>query len=117
MGTPQQPRPVNTEKRPATATFEAARRDERQENGTADEAVTYDRRLHDLEAHAFRTGRTLAKHSEQLATIREQQHTAVGKIDATGAPGTRTTAERLDTIEQVLFALAQAQGIDQETAG
>ena len=106
-----------------------------QESGVADETVAYDGRLRDLEAEAFRTGRTLAEHSEQLATIRDQQHTAFGNIDslgdAIGAPGDRTIAQRLgtmehrlDTIEQrlgtmehVLFALARAQGINPETAG
>ena len=106
-----------------------------QESGVADETVAYDGRLRDLEAEAFRTGRTLAEHSEQLTTIREQQHTAFGNIDslgnAIGAPGDRTIAQRLDTIEQrlgtmeqrlgtignVLFALARTQGIDPETAG
>jgi hypothetical protein len=99
-----------------------------QENGMAGEAVAYDGRLRDLEAEAFRTGRTLAEHSEQLATIREQQRTAFGNIDsignAIGAPGESTIAERLETIEQrlgtienVLSALARAQGINPETAG
>ncbi|MFJ3762499.1 hypothetical protein [Streptomyces sp. NPDC090080] len=80
------------------------------------EAGTYDGRLRDLEAEAFRTGRTLAEHSEELAGIREQQRTAFGNIDslanAIGAPGDRPIAQRLDTIERVLFALARAQGID-----
>ena len=83
--------------------------------------VAYDRRLRDLEAEAFRTGRILAEHSEQLATLREQQSTTFGTIDhlgnAIGAPGQRTITERLDTIEHVLFALARTQGIDPETAG
>jgi hypothetical protein len=106
----------------------------------ADEAVAYDGRLRDLEAEAFRTGRTLAEHSEQLATIREQQHTAFGNIDsignaigaqgertiaerldaienAIGAQGERTIAERLDAIEGILSALARAQGIGPKTAG
>ncbi|RSO10001.1 hypothetical protein DMH26_00430 [Streptomyces sp. WAC 05379] len=82
----------------------------------ANETGTYDGRLRDLEAEAFRTGRTLAEHSEELATIREQQDTAFGNIDslanAIGAPGDRPIADRLDTIERVLFALARAQGID-----
>ncbi|MFH7340587.1 hypothetical protein [Streptomyces sp. KHY 26] len=77
---------------------------------------THDERLRDLEAEAFRTGRTLAEHGEQLATIREQQRTAFGNIDslanAVGAPGERSIAERLDTMERVLFALARAQGVD-----
>ncbi|MFF5408561.1 hypothetical protein ACFY8K_37670 [Streptomyces misionensis] len=77
---------------------------------------THDERLRDLEAEAFRTGRTLAEHGEQLATIREQQRTAFGNIDslanAVGAPGERSITERLDTIERVLFALARAQGVD-----
>ncbi|MFI1735596.1 hypothetical protein ACH40E_41660 [Streptomyces acidicola] len=76
----------------------------------------YDGRLRDLEAEAFRTGRTLAEHSEELAAIREQQRTAFGNIDsladAIGAPGDRPIAQRLDSIERVLFALARAQGID-----
>ncbi|MFJ1536362.1 hypothetical protein ACIOFV_50165 [Streptomyces mirabilis] len=85
--------------------------------------ATYDKRLHDLEAEAFRTGRTLAEHGEQLQRIGEQQKTAFGNIDsladAIGAPGDRTIAQRLGTLEQdlgdvkrVLFALARAQGID-----
>ncbi|WP_432197048.1 hypothetical protein [Streptomyces sp. bgisy027] len=82
----------------------------------ANETGTYDGRLRDLEAEAFRTGRTLAEHSEELATIREQQGTAFGNIDslanAIGAPGERPIADRLDTIERVLFAVARAQGID-----
>ncbi|MCZ4103493.1 MULTISPECIES: hypothetical protein [Streptomyces] len=80
------------------------------------EAAAYDGRLRDLEAVAFRTGRTLAEHGEQLASIREQQHTAFGNIDsladAIGAPGERSIARRLESIERVLFALARAQGID-----
>ncbi|GAA2231227.1 hypothetical protein [Streptomyces nogalater] len=80
------------------------------------ETATHDERLRDLEAEAFRTGRTLAEHSEQLTTIREQQRTAFGNIDslanAVGAPGERSIADRLDTIERVLFALARAQGVD-----
>ncbi|MFJ5842298.1 hypothetical protein ACIQGO_37100 [Streptomyces shenzhenensis] len=68
---------------------------------------------------AFRTGRTLAEHSEQLSTIRDQQRTALGNIgslaDAIGAPGDRSVIQRLDTIERVLFALARAQGIDPES--
>ncbi|MGW3952426.1 hypothetical protein ACWEKM_16200 [Streptomyces sp. NPDC004752] len=83
------------------------------------ETATHDERLRDLEAEAFRTGRTLAEHGEQLATIREQQRTAFGNIDsladAIGAPGDRSVAQRLDTIERVLFALARAQGIDPGT--
>ncbi|GAA3163416.1 hypothetical protein [Streptomyces ramulosus] len=77
---------------------------------------THDQRLRDLEAEAFRTGRTLAEHGEQLTTIGEQQRTAFGNIDslatAVGAPGDRSIAQRLDTIERVLFALAREQGID-----
>ncbi|MEU9413252.1 hypothetical protein AB0E08_47240 [Streptomyces sp. NPDC048281] len=34
--------------------------------------------------------------------------------DAAGAPGARPIAQRLDTIERVLFALARAQGIDRD---
>jgi hypothetical protein len=85
------------------------------------EAAAYDGRLRDLEAEAFRAGRTLAEHGEQPAVIREQQRTAFGNIDsladAIGAPGDRSVAQRLDSIERVLFALARAQGIDPETAG
>ncbi|WP_328912667.1 MULTISPECIES: hypothetical protein [unclassified Streptomyces] len=84
--------------------------------------VTYGGRLRDLEAEAFRTGRTLAGHSEQLAAIRAQQHTAPG--NAIGEPQERTIAARLDTIEQrlstitdALTALARAHGIDPETTG
>lgn len=99
-----------------------------QENGTSDETMTYHRRLRDLEAQAFRTVRTLAEHSEQLATIRGQQSTAPGDIDspgnAIGTPGEHTIAERLEmiqqrlgTIEHVLSALARTQGIDSETTG
>ncbi|MER6076427.1 hypothetical protein ABT187_48605 [Streptomyces sp. NPDC001817] len=82
----------------------------------ANETGTYDGRLRDLEAEAFRTGRTLAEHSEQLTMIREQERTAFGEIDSLsnviGAPGDRSIAERLDTIERVLFALARAQEVD-----
>ncbi|WP_406191787.1 hypothetical protein OG331_47560 [Streptomyces sp. NBC_01017] len=82
----------------------------------AGETKTHDERLRDLEAEAFRTGRTLAGHGEQLGEIREQQTTAFGNIDslanAIGAPGERTITQRLDGIERVLFALARAQGID-----
>ena len=102
----------------------------RQEDGTADVTVAYDARLRDLEAEAFRTGCILAGHSEQLTTIREQQHTVSGTIDtlakAIGTPGEHTIAEglgtigqrlgiieqRLGTIEHVLYALARAQDID-----
>ncbi|MFI6587596.1 hypothetical protein [Embleya sp. NPDC050493] len=77
--------------------------------------TTHDERLRDLEAEAFRTGRTLAEHSEQLKTVTEQQQTAFRNVDsladAVGAPGDRSIAQRLDTIERVLFALARAQGI------
>lgn len=100
-----------------------------------DETATHDARLRDLEAEAFRTGRTLAEHSEELATIREQQRTAFGNIDsladAIGAPGDRSVAQRLDAMEQqiggvrqdlgdvkrLLTALARAQGIDPDTIG
>ncbi|MBC2906742.1 hypothetical protein [Streptomyces cupreus] len=82
----------------------------------AGETKTHDERLRDLEAEAFRTGRTLAEHGEQLGEIREQQATAFGNIDslanAVGAPGDRTITLRLDVIERVLFALARAQNID-----
>lgn len=87
-----------------------------QDGAMARGTATHDERLRDLEAEAFRTGRTLAEHSEQLRTIEEQQTTAFGNIDslanAIGAPGDRTIAQRLDTIERVLFAMARAQGID-----
>ncbi|MEU3282929.1 hypothetical protein [Streptomyces antibioticus] len=82
----------------------------------ARETSTYDERLRDLEAEAFRTGRTLAEHGEKLQQIGEAQVTAFGNIDslanAIGAPGDRTISQRLDSIERVLFALARAQGID-----
>ncbi|AUA17266.1 hypothetical protein GTZ89_26315 [Streptomyces sp. SID8382] len=99
----------------------------------ANEAATYDERLRDLEAEAFRTGRTLAEHSEQLATIGEQQRTAFGNIDslanAVGAPGDRSITQRLDGIEhavgtmgdaigsmqRLLVALARAQGVDPDS--
>ncbi|MFF8868006.1 helix-turn-helix domain-containing protein [Streptomyces sp. NPDC015139] len=68
--------------------------------------ITHDARLTALEADAFRTGRTLAEHTAQLETIREQQTTAFGNIDsladAIGAPGERTIAQRLDTVEKDL---------------
>jgi hypothetical protein len=100
-----------------------------------DQTATHDERLRDLEAEAFRTGRTLAEHSEQLATIREQQRTAFGNIDsladAIGAPGDRTITQRLDAMEQelggvrqdlgdvkrLLSALARAQGINPDSTG
>jgi len=89
---------------------------------TQDGTVTYDRRLRDLEAAAFRATRTLAEHSAQLATTRGQQHTALA--NAIVAPEEHTIAERLDTIEQrldtiqsVLLALTRPQGIDPQTAG
>lgn len=79
----------------------------------ANETETHDERLRDLEAEAFRTGRTPAEHSEQ-------QRTAFGNLDsladAVGAPGDRSISQRLDTIERVLFALARAQGLDPDTA-
>ena len=79
----------------------------------ANETATHDERLRDLEAEAFRTGRT------QLTKIREQQRTAFGNINslasAVGAPGERSISDRLDTIERVLFALARAQGVDPDT--
>jgi hypothetical protein len=79
-----------------------------------------------VEARAFRTGRTLAEHGEQLTSIREQQRTAFGNTDslgdAIGAPGDRTIAERLEsmerqpaTIERVLFAIAREQDITPES--
>ncbi|WP_328917140.1 MULTISPECIES: hypothetical protein [unclassified Streptomyces] len=70
--------------------------------------VTYGGRLRDLEAEAFRTGRTLAGHSEQLAAIRTQQHTAPGNTP--GEPGERTIAERLDTVAQRLDTIEQRLG-------
>jgi hypothetical protein len=85
------------------------------------ETKTHDERLRDLEAEAFRTGRTLAEHGEHLGEIREQQATAFGNIDslanAIGAPGNRTITQRLDAIERVLFAMARAQGIDPDAVG
>ncbi|MEV8546999.1 hypothetical protein [Streptomyces sp. NPDC051572] len=82
----------------------------------AGDTKAHDGRLRDLEAEAFRTGRTLAEHGQQLGEIREQQTTAFGNIDslanAIGAPGDRTITQRLDGIERVLFALARAQGIN-----
>jgi hypothetical protein len=91
--------------------------------GMARDTATHDERLRDLEAEAFRTGRTLAEHGEQLQQIGEQQTTAFGNIDslanAIGAPGDRTITQRLDAMQQqmdtvqlVLFALARAQGIN-----
>lgn len=65
------------------------------------ETAGYGRRLRDLEAEAFRTGRILAEHSGQLATTGEW------RIEASG-----TIEQRLDAIERVLLALARAQGID-----
>jgi hypothetical protein len=79
----------------------------------ANEAGTHDGRLRDLEAEAFRTGPTLAEHGEQLAVIREQQRTAFGNIDsladAIGAPGDRSIAQWLDTLERGLGALRETQ--------
>ncbi|WP_327359856.1 hypothetical protein [Streptomyces sp. NBC_01304] len=79
----------------------------------------HDERLRDLEASAFRTGRTLAEHSEQLERISDQQSTAFGNIDslanAIGAPGDRSITARLDGIERLLIAMARAQGIDPDT--
>lgn len=79
----------------------------------AAESARYDGRLRDLEAEAFRTGRTLAEHGEQLASIREQQRTAFGNIDsladAIGAPADRTIVQRLDAIESTLGALRETQ--------
>ncbi|QPI62308.1 hypothetical protein I1A49_46600 [Streptomyces malaysiensis subsp. malaysiensis] len=69
-------------------------------------------------SEGIRTGRTVG-HSEQLATIREQQRTAFGNVDsladAIGAPCARSITQRLDTIERVLIALARVQGIDPDT--
>lgn len=68
--------------------------------------TSYDARLRDLEAEAFRTGRTLAEHGEQLERIGEQQRTAFGNIDsiadAIGAPGQRSVIQRLDALEHRL---------------
>ena len=84
-----------------------------------DETVVHGKRLRDLEAFAFRTRRALTEYSEQLTTIREQQRTAFWNIDskAPGAQGDRAIEQRLDTIEQVLFALARAQGIAPAATG
>jgi hypothetical protein len=77
------------------------------------EPAAYDGRLRDLEAEAFRTGRTLAEHGEQLAVIGEQQRTAFGNIDsladAIGAPGDRTIAQRLEALESSLGTLRETQ--------
>ncbi|MDI3390013.1 hypothetical protein QIS99_28040 [Streptomyces sp. B-S-A8] len=91
---------------------------------------TTDARLRDLEAQAFRTGRTLAEHSTKLGEIETQQRTAFSNIDslgdAIGAPGERTITQRLDSIEgelsdvkgelgdvkRLLAALLRAQGLD-----
>ncbi|MGW1365065.1 hypothetical protein ACWCQP_47770 [Streptomyces chartreusis] len=93
----------------------------------AGETKTHNERLRDLEAEAFRTGRTLAEQGQQLVEIREEQSTAFGNIDslanAIGAPGEHTITQRLDGInqrldgiERILFALARAQGIDPDVA-
>ncbi|MFZ3573830.1 hypothetical protein ACOKM5_43470 [Streptomyces sp. BH097] len=92
--------------------------------------TTTDERLRDLEAEAFRTGRTLAQHSEDLKkiadrqdTASDQQRTAFANIDsladAIGAPGDRSITQRLDSIEdqlgdvtRMLRVLTKAQGID-----
>jgi hypothetical protein len=66
-----------------------------------DGTAGHGRRLRDLEAEAFRTGRVLAEHSERLTTAGERQ-------DGTSESVTR----RLDAIERILSALAHAQGID-----
>lgn len=72
----------------------------------------HDARLRDLEAQAFRTGRTLAEHSEQLTAIR-QQHIPPANIsfpgNATGTPGERASTEHL------LLALTRAQGTNSQT--
>jgi hypothetical protein len=90
-------------------------------DGMVRDAATHDERLRDLEAEAFRTGRTLAEHGEQLQRIGEQQTTASGTIgapaDAIWSPVDRTITQRLDMIERVLFALARAQGIDPDDLG
>ncbi|MBM9506674.1 hypothetical protein [Actinacidiphila acididurans] len=77
------------------------------------ESAQYDGRLRDLEAEAFRAGRTLAEHGEQLASIRDQQRTAFGNIDsladAIGAPGERSIARRLEALEGAVGALRETQ--------
>lgn len=95
---------------------------------------TTDGRLRDLEAEAFRTGRTLAEHSTKLTEIETQQRTAFSNIDslgdAIGAPGERSIMQRLDSIEgdlsdvktelgdvkRLLSALVRAQGLDPDQA-
>ena len=88
-----------------------------QKNSTPDETPTNGLRLRDLEAHAFRTSRALAKHSEQLA-IRQQQCTVSGNTDfprnAIDMPKDSTIEQRLGTIERVLFALARTLDVDPE---
>ncbi|MFJ8934055.1 hypothetical protein ACIRLA_46570 [Streptomyces sp. NPDC102364] len=74
-------------------------------------------RLRDLEAEAFRTGRTLAEHGEQLHSIEQRQTTAFANIDsladAIGAPGDRTITQRLDGIDTRLDGLeGRVDGID-----
>ncbi|MDI2129182.1 hypothetical protein [Yinghuangia seranimata] len=70
------------------------------------DTATHDERIQVLEAEAFRTGRTLAEYSQQLKTISEAQITGFRNIDsladAIGAPGDRSIAERLDTVERVM---------------
>jgi hypothetical protein len=96
---------------------------DRHKNGPEDATTTHDERLRDLEAAAFRTAAALTGHSEQLATIRRQQHTASEKTgalaDTIGPPAEHTITQRLDTTEQqlstitaVLHALARALAQD-----
>ncbi|MFF1690888.1 MULTISPECIES: hypothetical protein [unclassified Streptomyces] len=66
-------------------------------------AETTNGRLRDLAAQAFRTGRTLAEHSQELGAIKAAQRTAFSHndslADAIGAPGDRPLTQRLDSIE------------------
>lgn len=52
-------------------------------------AETTDGRLRDLEASAFRTGRTLAEHSQELGQNKDQQRTAFRNIDSLATPSGR----------------------------
>ncbi|MFJ8932094.1 hypothetical protein ACIRLA_36545 [Streptomyces sp. NPDC102364] len=89
--------------------------------------TTKDERLRDLEGEAFRTGRPLAQHSEDLAKISAQQRTAFENIaslaDAIGSPGDRSITQRLDSIEnqlcdvtRILRVLTRAQGVAPDAA-
>jgi hypothetical protein len=75
----------------------------------AAETNGYGKRLRDLEAFAFSTGNTLAKHGELLAGPNSAS-------DSTDAPAGRSIGQRLDAIEHTLSALARAQGIDPDAA-